>query len=129
MKLEVLKTITFGFPRSQWDSAKAEAREELVEIAKRSGIISYGDLAAKVKAINFQANDDAFHKMLGQISLVEDEAGRGMLSVLVVHKTGDKQPGPGFFELAQQLGRDTRDRLKLWSEECTRVFDAWTKLA
>jgi hypothetical protein len=27
--------------------------------------------------------------------------GRGLLTVVVVHETGDMQPGPGFFELAQ----------------------------
>jgi hypothetical protein len=35
--------------------------------------------------------------MLGEISQEEDEAGHGMLSVIVVHKYGDMQPGPGFF--------------------------------
>ena len=40
---------------------------------------------------------------------VTHAAGRGMLSVIVVHKQGDMQPGPGFFELAQRLGRDTSD--------------------
>ena len=37
-------------------------------------------------------------------------AGRGMLSVIVVHKVGDMQPGPGFFQLAKKLGRDTSDK-------------------
>jgi hypothetical protein len=48
--------------------------------------------------------------MLGEISL-EGAAGRGMLSVIVVHKDGDMQPGPGFFELAEELDRDTSDIL------------------
>jgi hypothetical protein len=26
-----------------------------------------------------------------------------MITALVVHKSGDMQPGPGFFELAQRL--------------------------
>jgi len=41
------------------------------------------------------------------------KVGRGMLSVIVVHKEGDMQPGPGFFELAGELGRDTSDILVL----------------
>jgi hypothetical protein len=44
-----------------------------------------------------------------------------MLSVVVIHKTGDTMPGPGFFELAQELGRDVSDQLKLWSEEMRLV--------
>ena len=50
--------------------------------------------------------------MLGEISSEEDAAGRGMLTVLVVHRAGDMQPGPGFFELAKQLGRNTSNILK-----------------
>ena len=44
-----------------------------------------------------------------------------MLSVVVVHKTGDYQPGPGFLELAKRLGRDASDQLKFWTEEFERV--------
>ena len=35
--------------------------------------------------------------MLGDISSAEDDAGRGLLTVVVVHKSGDMKPGPGFF--------------------------------
>jgi len=34
-----------------------------------------------------------------------------MITALVVHKTGDMQPGPGFFELAEKLGHDPSDML------------------
>ena len=90
MDLERLKTITFGFPQSQWDAANREAREQLVTVAKRAGT-----LASKIKSISFEADDDAFHKMLEQISIEEDAAGRGMLTVLVVHK-GQTIGGYGF---------------------------------
>jgi hypothetical protein len=49
-----------------------------------------------------------------------------MLSVVVVHRTGDMQPGPGFFELASDLGRDTSDILKCWIDELKRVHRAWS---
>ncbi len=129
MDIETLKILTFGFPQSQWDAAKHEAREQLIIVAKRSGTITYGDLAAKIKSISFEAGDDPFHKMLGQISIADDAAGRGMLSVLVVHKGGDMRPGPGLFELAQQLGRDTKDREKFWINEFHAVLKAWTHTA
>lgn len=44
--------------------------------------------------------------MLGEVSVEEEAADRGLLSVLVVHKVGDMQPGPGFFELANELGQE-----------------------
>ncbi len=44
-----------------------------------------------------------------------------MLTVLVVHKHGDMEPGRGFYELAHSLGRDTSDLQKCWIEELHRV--------
>ena len=123
--IDVLMTLTFGHDQSVWDAARHEATELLIAAAKRGRTMTYGDLAEKIGAIRFAANDNPFHKMLGQISVVESAAGRGMLSVLVVHKSDDFQPGPGFFELAQQLGRDTKDRDKFWVEEFSAVLRAW----
>jgi hypothetical protein len=50
-----------------------------------------------------------------------------MLSVIVVHKTGDMQPGPGFFQLAKRLGRDTSDTTTCWIEELRRVHQYWSQ--
>jgi hypothetical protein len=60
--------------------------------------------------------------MLGDVSIEEDAGGRGMLSVLVVHKVGDQKPGRGFFELAQQLGRDASDSDACWVNELQTVY-------
>jgi hypothetical protein len=115
MKIEKFMPLTFGHPQSIWDRAKQEAREHMIDIAKKKGTISYGQLATNIKTITFNPHDDAFHKMLGQICVDEESCDRGMLSVVVVHASGDMQPGPGFFDLAQQLGRNTKDKLELWS--------------
>ena len=48
-----------------------------------------------------------------------------MLSVIVVHKVGDMQPGPGFFHPAKRLGRDTSDKTTCWVEELDRVHGYW----
>jgi hypothetical protein len=50
-----------------------------------------------------------------------------MLSVVVVHKVGDMQPGPGFFEFAKELGRDTRNILERWVNELHKVHSVWSK--
>ena len=47
-----------------------------------------------------------------------------MMTALVVHKEGDYQPGPGFFELAKELGRDVTDIEKCWVAEFKRVHAA-----
>ena len=67
--------------------------------------------------------------MLGQISVEEDAAGRGMLSALVVHKHSDGQPGPGFYELADDRGRDTSDKVCCWVEEISRLFREAERIA
>jgi hypothetical protein len=49
----------------------------------------------------------------------------GMLSVIVVHKHGDMQPGKGFYHLAKSIGRDVTDELKCWVDEFNYVHSYW----
>ena len=65
--------------------------------------------------------------MPGEISPEEDEEGRGLLTVVVVHKTGDRKPGPGFFRLARSRGRHIVDEDLFWIAELRIVYDAWSK--
>lgn len=114
------------FSQSQWDQAKSEAREILVERAKMGSTITYSDLAEGIRSISLEARDQRLFHLLGEISSEENAAGRGMLSVIVVHKVGDKQPGTGFFDLADRLGRDTSDIVKCWVDELKKVFAVWS---
>lgn len=112
----------YGYTDAQWDAAKEEMRAVLIARAREEGTIPYSELTGKVHTIHFSAEGNAFHHMLDDISREEDAAGRGMLSVIVVHKEGDKRPGSGFFKLAKKLGRDTSDREKCWVDEFNRVY-------
>lgn len=114
-----------GFPERDWEAAKAEARQMMIERAKVRGMIPYSDLVKGIGRIKIEAHDHRLFHMLGEISSEEDEAGRGLLTVLVVHKAGDMQPGPGFFELAKSRGRNTRDILKCWVDELRTVHAFW----
>jgi hypothetical protein len=118
-----------GFPEAAWNAAKEEARALMIGRAKVRGMIPYSDLVSRIESIRLDAHDQRLFHMLGEISSEEDAQGRGMLTVVVVHKQGDMQPGPGFFELAQHLGRDTRDILKCWVDELHRVHAIWSKAA
>src|SRR5207302_11211158 len=100
------KGLVQGCPQTNWDAAKEEARAVMIERATMRGMIAYSDLVKEIRSINLAAHDPRLFHLLGEISSDEDSAGRGMLTVVVVHKTGDMQPGPGFFELAKQLGRN-----------------------
>jgi DNA-binding IclR family transcriptional regulator len=63
--------------------------------------------------------------MLDELSIDEDGAGRGLITVLVVHKSGDYRPGPGFFELAASGGRDVSDIDRTWLRELRTVWGHW----
>ena len=119
-------TTRYGFAPQTWAAAKEEMRQAMIQRAKVRGMIPYSELVEKVTEIDLEPNSYALAGMLGEVSSEEDTAGRGMLSVIVVHKDGDMQPGPGFFELAKELGRDTSDILKCWVEELKKVHRVWS---
>jgi hypothetical protein len=113
----------FGYTDTQWTAAKSEVREILISQARGGREpMSYTQLTANVHSIHFNPDDHALHYLLGQVSEEEDGAGRGMLSVMVVHRTGDQMPGHGFFKLARKLGRDTSDPDRCWADELNKVY-------
>lgn len=104
----------YGYEGADWEKAKAQARDVLIEVARRKDKITYSELAAEITAINIEAHDSRMNHLLGEISSEEDAQGRGMLTAIVVHKSGDLRPGPGFYELAKSLGKDTPDKDFFW---------------
>ena len=117
----------YGIPQENWDAAKLEARNAMIAVARRRSLIFYSDLVGKITTVAFDYHDIRLNSLLEDVSIDEDENGRGMLSAVVVHKTGETKdrPGSGFFELAAKLGRRTADRDRCWSEEVARVYAHW----
>jgi hypothetical protein len=118
--------LNFGYTQAEWDAAKNEMRLILIRRAKLRGTIPYSEVTSQIHSIVLEPHSPAMAAILGEISEEEDTAGHGMLSVVVVHKEGDMQPGPGFFELAKDLGRDTADILRCWIEELKKVHKYWS---
>jgi len=118
---EIISGDTYGYPINAWEHAKKEAIRGIVDEARKGSAIYYSDLTKHIRSIGFGPHDSGFHHLLGQISVEENAAGRGMLSVLVIRKE-DGMPGPGFFDLAQRLGRDVKNRERCWSEEARLVL-------
>jgi hypothetical protein len=116
-----------GFPEDAWQAAKDEARKAMIARARTRGMITYSDLVTAITSVSLQPHDVRLDHLLGEIASEEDKAGRGMLTVVVVHKMGDMEPGPGFYEMAKELGRDTSDLLSCWVNELHRVHAAWSK--
>lgn len=117
----------FGVDPQVWQSAIAQTYTAMVDVARNQQTISYTDLVAQIPAIaDLQPRDPRLDGLLGQICEHEDAAGRGMLSVVVVHQEGDRMPGDEFFSLAQRLGRQVQDRDALFSEELRQVHGNWS---
>jgi hypothetical protein len=90
-------------------------------------MITYSDLSKQLRSIAIPYDDPAMAAMLDEISTEEYKAGRGMLSVIVVHKYGDMEPGSGFFKLAESLGRRVGpDKTAFWITELHMVHKYWS---
>lgn len=98
----------------------------MIAVARRRAMMTYSELVREIQAISLQPHDPRLFHFLGEISSEEDHAGRGLLTVVVVHKYGDMEPGKGFYELAASLGRDTSDLQKCWIEELHGVHRTWS---
>jgi hypothetical protein len=120
------KDFDHGFAQSDWDAAKEEARVIMIRRARARSTISYSELVSQIRSIRLDPHDARLDHFLGQISSEEDSEGRGMLTVLVVHKSGDLEPGRGFYELAGSLDRDVSDRERCWAEELKLVYEVWS---
>ena len=115
-----------GFAEVQWAAAKEEARQAMIAVARSKSVITYSDLVRKITSCILEPNGAPLAHMLGEISSEEDEEGRGLLTVVVVHKTGDMKPGPGFFRLARSRGRNIVDEEQFWIKELRNVYGAWS---
>lgn len=114
-----------SFAPAQWKRAKKEALNILTARAAAMQMMTYSDLAREMVTASFEAHEPALWHLIGEISEEEDQAGRGLLSALVIHKYGDMEPGSGFFELAAARGRDFTDRTVFWISEVKRLFGYW----
>lgn len=115
-----------GFDSGVWEESLSEVTRILRKTAKKRATVPYSEVTRQLTVIPFQPDDHRFHAMLGDVSRREGEQGRPLLSAVVVHKSGDMQPGPGFFELAKSLGREFDDIEKFWIQELKRVWKHWS---
>ena len=111
-----------GFPGSVWEAAKAEAREAMIAVAKQQSVIFYSDLVAEISSCDLEPQSPQLAHMLGEVSTAEHSAGRGMLTVVVVHKSGDQclVPDSSNWRVRWDTTRRTRNRSGL--AKCKRCI-------
>ena len=101
---------------------------KLIHTAKARTTTHYEDIA-QIMGLPLSGNYMAREvgEMLGIISTVEHFLGRPMLSVVVVRQdTGE--PGNGFFELAENLGKfnpNSEGKSSFKEQELQNVYETW----
>lgn len=112
----------FGLTDAEWDLAKAELRQAILDAAWQERMTSYGEIAPRVEIVRVQAFSILMNHLLGAILQDEHAAGRPLLTAIVTHKYGDKEPGDGFYEMARRLGYQFDEPLVFWSNQVLEVF-------
>jgi hypothetical protein len=117
----------FGLSDQQWDAAKAEVREAILEAAYDRRMTWYGEVAGNVSAVRLDPYSALMNHLLGAVFEDEREAGRPALTSIVTHKYGDKEPGAGFYEMARSLGYQFREPYIFWAQQVQDVFKLYGK--
>lgn len=123
---------TYGHATSDWETTRDWVVKRLHRVARERTTITYSDLSdetARVGGLRLEPHSTALAGLLGQVNLLEHEAGRPLISALVVHKSGDLQPGEGFWSFAADLGIEPGSgqnaRLDFWVREIERCYTHW----
>jgi hypothetical protein len=103
------------------EATKVEVLGLLRRVAASRAMITYEQLCAQIKTVKTFPADVKLHNVLSQISRDEAAQDRGLLSVVVISKQTGK-PGPKFFLLASELGRDVADQRRFLEEEYRTVY-------
>ncbi len=114
----------YGFPRTDWERAKHEAKEYLVSCARRRMTTTYSDLCGVVSSVRIRPYSFAMMAFLNEVCTEEDAAHGVMLASLVCRKD-TALPGAGYFRHAARLGRDTADERAYWESEIARIYAAF----
>jgi hypothetical protein len=115
----------FGLTDQEWDTAVAQLREAIMDAAWNRSMTSYGEIANNVTVRILDPHSTVMNYLLGEIFEQEHNAGSPLLTSIVTHKHGDKEPGPGFYDMARSLGYEFDDPLIFWATKVQEVFDTY----
>ncbi len=99
-------------------------REIILKYARRGQTCTYKAIADKL-GLEWSQAYRRMPKILGQVSEMEHDSGRPLLTAIVVAQSG--KCGDGFFEMARRTGAKITDNQRFQEEEQRRVFDYWSK--
>ncbi|MFN8639549.1 MAG: hypothetical protein U0360_08855 [Dehalococcoidia bacterium] len=93
------------------------ARDCLVTAARYHQTVPYADVIDSLRG----AGRGYVGQVLDELNVREHQAGRPLLSAIVVDRAGG-QPGDGFFDLVKRLRGVAGDRQAIWEAERDVVF-------
>jgi len=112
----------FGLSDEAWDEAKGQLKDAILAAAWDRRMTSYGEAARRVTITDLDPHSGLMNHLLGEIFEEECAAGRPALTSIVTHKDGDKEPGPGFCDMARKLGYTFEEPFVFWSSQVQEVF-------
>lgn len=115
----------FGLTDPEWDDAVAELRAAIMDAARDRRMTWYAEVADQITAVHVEPYSALLNHLLGTICEEEHRADRPLLTAIVTHKNGDKEPGPGFYEMARSLGFSFHEPYIFWSTQVQDVFTAY----
>lgn len=113
----------YGFPKEQWERAKAEADAVLRIHARQRRTITYGELCRSITTIALKPRSWAMMAFLNEVCAEADKAHDIVLATLVV-RADTGRPGEGYFRHAARCGHNVSDPDAFWRAEAERVFAA-----
>ena len=110
---------------SEEDKVRRVVTDKLAEIASQKELIAYTELSGWIKeetGNSISAQSQKMNDLLDEISRRENEAGRGMLSAVVVRKK-QQTPSNGFYKSVEDIGTTDAEKEAFWQKEVNKVYD------
>jgi len=114
----------YGFPRSDWEQAKDEAKSFLVTRAQQRATTTYSELCEVVTSVHLRPYSFAMMAFLNEVC-AEEDAEHGIMLASLVTRRDTGLPGTGYFRFAASLGRDVVDEEAYWRSEVERIYTAF----
>lgn len=113
---------TSGLNDDEWDSAKTELRAAILRAAWNREMTWYGEVAPAVTSVRIEPHSELMNQLLGAILEDDHAEGLPLLTSIVTHKFGDKEPGDGFYDKARSLGYRFNEPFVFWATQVQEVF-------
>lgn len=112
----------FGLSDGDWSAAKAGLRAAILRAAWNREMTWYGEIAPAVTTAHVEPPSELMNQLLGAILEDDHAKGNPLLTSIVTHKYGDKEPGDGFYDKARSLGCRLDEPFVFWATQVQEVF-------